>query len=358
MQKLSAFTYLANPSRVIFGSGSRHALGAELERLSVKRAMVVSTAEQHADARLATTSAAATIGTFFPGAVMHTPSERTTEAFAHLSQADCDGLVSYGGGSATGLGKALALRSGLPLLAIPTTYAGSEVTPILGETINNNKTTQRNAGVLPATVIYDVDLTLGLPIPLSLASGLNAIAHAVEALYAPDSNPVVALMAERGVRLLSDALPLIANAPNDIAGRSAAMEGAWLCGVCLGATRMGLHHRLCHILGGLFDLPHAQLHAIILPYVLAYNANSASPAMESLRAALGDDDPALKLYRLRETLQLPGALSSLGLPEAGLAVAAHEAATADNYANPRKMDAEAILAFLKRAYVGAPPVRS
>jgi alcohol dehydrogenase class IV len=180
-----------------------------------------------------------------------------------------------GGGSTTGLGKAIALATGLDQIVVPTTYAGSEMTPILGQTERGVKTTQRSPAILPEVVIYDVDLTLTLPPALTATSGLNAIAHAVEALYAQDRNPIVSLMAEEGIAALARSLPVLVDAASDLAARSDALYGAWLCGACLGAVGMALHHKLCHTLGGSFDLPHAETHAVVLPHAVAYNSAAA-----------------------------------------------------------------------------------
>ncbi len=197
-----------------------------------------------------------------------------------------------GGGSTTGLGKAIALRTDLPQIVLPTTYAGSEMTPILGETRDSAKTTLRDPKVLPEVVIYDVELTLGLPASVSAASGMNAIAHAVEALYARDRNPLISLAGEEGVAALARALPKILDAPRDHEARSEALYGAWLCGVCLGTVGMALHHKLCHALGGSFGLPHAETHAIVLPHAAAYNAPAAPAALACVARALGTDDAA------------------------------------------------------------------
>ena len=199
--------------------------------------------------------------------------------------ADC--AVAIGGGSTTGLGKAIALDSGLPILAIPTTYAGSEMTPIYGLTEGGVKKTGRDARVLPRTVIYDPELTLTLPLAMTVTSAMNAIAHAAEGLYAHDGNPIIALMAEEGIRACAAALPRLAADPRDLDARGDALYGAWLCGTVLGAVAMGLHHKLCHTLGGSFNLPHAEVHTVILPHALAYNAAQAPEAMARIARALG-----------------------------------------------------------------------
>jgi maleylacetate reductase len=269
--------------------------------------------------------------------------------------ADC--VISLGGGSITGLGKALALRTGVKQLCIPTTYAGSEMTPILGETKNGLKTTISDPAVLPETVIYDVGLTLAMPVGLAVSSGINAIAHAVEALYARDTNPVTSLMAEDGIRALARALPAIAASPADRAARSEALYGAWLCGVCLGTVGMALHHKLCHTLGGTFNLPHAETHTIVLPHALAYNAAAVPDAMYRIGRAIGTTDAAQGLYELAAQLNAKLALRDIGMPETGIDRAADLAVT-NAYWNPRPLDRNAVRDLIARAWAGEPPLRT
>ncbi|MGY4622887.1 maleylacetate reductase [Bradyrhizobium sp. USDA 4486] len=263
-------------------------------------------------------------------------------------------MVSLGGGSTTGLGKALALRTGVNQLCIPSTYAGSEMTPILGETEGGLKTTVRNNAVLPETVIYDVDLTMSLPVGVAATSGINAIAHAVEALYARDRDPVISLMAEDGIRALASALPAISKRPDDRAARTEALYGAWLCGMCLGTVGMALHHKLCYTLGGTFDLPHAETHTIVIPHALAYNAPAVPDATMRISRALDTDDAARGLYDLARRLGAKLALRNIGMPEAGIDEAA-DLAVSNAYWNPRAIERDGIRDLIARAWLGAPP---
>lgn len=271
-----------------------------------------------------------------------------------VSVSAADGVLALGGGSTIGLGKAIALRSDLPQIVIPTTYAGSEMTPILGGTKDGRKVTQRSPRILPETVIYDVDLTLTLPPALSATSGMNAIAHAVEALYAPGINPVVTMMAEDGIRKLATALPRIVADFRDTDARSDALYGAWLCGACLGAVGMGLHHKLCHVLGGAFGLDHAETHTVILPHAIAYNAESAPSAMMCAARALGEPDVAAALYGLADRLGARRSLRELGMSFGDIAHAA-ELTAASPYPNPRPLDEDAIRDLITRAWNGSPP---
>jgi len=348
------FLYTANPGRVLFGAGKRHDIAAEATRLGIERVLVLSTPQQEADARDIADRLGGMAAGLFPGAVMHTPVGVTEQALALASALDVDGIVSFGGGSTIGLGKAIALRTDLPQIAIPTTYAGSEMTPILGETADGRKVTQTTAKVLPEVVIYDVELTLGLPPGLSGTSGINAIAHAVEALYAQGRNPVISLMAAEGIRALAGALPGIMSDPRALDARSDAQYGAWLCGVCLGTVGMALHHKLCHTLGGTFDLPHAETHSVVLPHALAYNARTVPDAIATLARALGDENPARALFALAGTVGAPRSLQALGMPESGIAQAV-DIALANPYWNPRPLERDAIHALIARAWAGEPP---
>jgi len=364
----AGFTYTANPSRVVFGAGALREVGAEVERLGARRALVLSTPEQaDAAARVASLLGERAAGDFAK-AVMHVPIETAREARAEAARLGADCAVAIGGGSTTGLGKAIALESSLPIIAIPTTYAGSEVTSIWGITEGGVKKTGRDARVLPRTVIYDPELTLTLPLALTVTSALNAIAHAAEGLYAHDGNPVIALMAEEGIRASAAALPALQRDPRDLAARASALQGAWLCGIVLGSVAMGLHHKLCHTLGGTFNLPHAETHTVVLPHALAYNAAMAPEAMARIARALAaagalapDSTGASAAAEVPRALQAlaarhgaPTSLRALGMPESGVDRAT-ELAVTNQYPNPRPLERAALRALIQRAFDGSPP---
>jgi maleylacetate reductase len=351
---MQSFVYEALPTRVVFGAGTVAKLKEEVERLGITRALVLATPEQEGHAREIAASLGARAAGIFAGAAMHTPVEVTEKALAGVLEQRTDGLVAVGGGSTTGLGKALALRTDLPQIVIPTTYAGSEMTPILGETEGGVKRTQRSLKVLPEVVIYDVDLTLTLPPALSATSGMNAIAHAVEALYARDRNPIISLMAEEGIAALARSLPRIVINGRDGDARADALYGAWLCGICLGTVGMALHHKLCHTLGGSFDLPHAQTHTIVLPHAVAYNTPAAPEAMAKVARALGVADAARGLFALSGRLGAKRALKDFGMPEDGIDRAA-DLAVENPYWNPRPIERDAIRRLIARAWAGEPP---
>lgn len=352
---MERFIYQAQPNRVLFGAGTLKELNEEAARLGISRGLVVCTPQQIATAE----AVSASIGTRSAGicarAVMHTPRDITELALQDLLNASADGIISIGGGSTIGLGKALSIRTGLPHIAIPTTYAGSEMTPILGETENGVKTTRREPGILPATTIYDIDLTLDLPVSMSVTSGMNAMAHAVEALYVPDRNPVIAIMAEDAIRSIARAIPALKDYPADRQARQLALYGAWLAGTCLGSVSMSIHHKLCHVLGGSFDLPHAETHTVILPYATAFVTTGAPEAMAAIRRALGCEGSAARgIQALATQSGAPYRLDQIGMKREWLDRAS-ELATTNPYWAPRPLNRREVRILLEKAFNGERP---
>jgi len=348
------FVYEALPSRVVFGVGSLEKLPEEIDKLGGTRALVLCTAEQRAIGADIVMMLGARCAGVFDGAMMHVPVTVAEEAREKARRLHVDCCVAIGGGSTTGLAKAIALTSRLPILAIPTTYAGSEMTPIWGLTEGGVKKTGRDVRVLPKTVIYDPALTISLPLPLSITSGINAIAHCVEALYSRDANPIISLIAEEGIRALAGGLPEIVKQPGNMDARSRALYGAWLAGVSLGAVGMALHHKLCHTLGGTFSLPHAETHTVVLPHAVAYNAAAAPEAMKRIAHALGTASPAGGLYDLAVSLGAPVSLQALGMRREQLDQAA-DLAVQSPYYNPRPVTREGIRMLLENAFAGNRP---
>lgn len=351
------FIYTGHPQRVLFGAGSLRHLAREIDALGARRALVLSTPEQRSQAQRVVEMLGAQAAGIFDRAVMHVPIETAREAREVARKLDADCAVAIGGGSTTGLGKAIALDSGLPILAIPTTYAGSEMTPIYGLTEAGLKKTGKDPRVLPRTVIYDPELSRTLPLGLSVTSGINAIAHAAEGLYAQDSNPVMDLMAREGIAAIARALPLIRLQPDDIEARADALYGAWLCGSVLGGVGMALHHKLCHTLGGSFNLPHAEVHTVVLPHAIAFNADAAPRAMDRIAQSLGTQSAAAGLYALARDNGAPVALKDIGMRAEDLDRAA-DIAVSNPYWNPRPFgpaERDAIRALLQRAFDGDPP---
>jgi alcohol dehydrogenase class IV len=351
------FVVHALPTRVVFGAGTVARLAEELDALGVQRALVLATPQQQALAE----RIAAGLGNRCVGvharAAMHVPIENAREARDDAQRRGADGIVAAGGGSTTGLAKAIALESALPILAVPTTYAGSEMTPIYGLTEGGVKRTGRDPRVLPRTVIYDPELTLDLRLGMTVTSGLNAIAHAAEGLYARDRNPLMELAAEEGIRAVASALPALLEAPRSVPARADALYGAWLCGMVLGNVGMALHHKLCHTLGGGFDLPHADVHSVVLPQALQFNAQAAPEAMQRIARALGTDTAAGGVFDLARRLGAPLALKDIGMRREDLARAT-ALAVESPYWNPRPVDASArndIATLLERAFDGTRP---
>ncbi len=345
------FVYSGLPSRVIFGAGSVRQLAAEIERVGAKRVLLISTPGRAG--MVMAISKGLKVAGVFDKAVMHTPIQAVTEAreMARAVEADC--CVAVGGGSTIGFGKAIALTSGLPVVAVPTTYSGSEMTTIWGISEGGAKKTGRDPKVLPKTVVYDPELTLDLPAAVSAASGMNAIAHCAEALYAHDGNPIVSLMAEEGIRALASALPKIISNTKDLNARSDALYGAWLAGSTISTTSVALHHKLCHVLGG-FGLPHAETHSIVLPHALKYNRDAAPGAMGRISRAIQSENVVQGLWDLEKQLFLPMRLADIGMKEADLERAARIAVEAP-YPNPRKVEYDPVLELLRNAYEGRRP---
>ncbi|WP_354686566.1 maleylacetate reductase [Cupriavidus necator] len=356
------FIYQTHPQRVVFRAGGLASLGDEAAALGARKLLVLCTAPQRDLAERAAAVLGARCAGIFDGAVMHVPVEQARLARACAAELGADGVVAIGGGSTIGLGKAIALESDLPILAVPTTYAGSEMTPIYGLTDGGLKRTGRDARVLPRTVLYDPDLTLGLPVPVSVTSGINAIAHAAEGLYGADRTPVSDWMCREGIAALGRALPVIATLPGEPdsaavrTARGDALYGAWLCGAVLGSVSVGLHHKLCHTLGGSYNLPHAEVHTIVLPHALAYNAPAAPEAMAAIAAALGRAGASgpQAVFDLAASLGAPVALRELGMREQDLDRAC-ELALQAQYPNPRPLAAAGIRALLDDAFHGRRP---
>ena len=349
-----AFVHRAQAARVRFGVGALQQLAEEVDAVGLTRVMVIcGPSHQDLGRRVADLLGDRTVA-LLPEARMHVPVEVARRAGEMAASVDADGCVAVGGGSAIGLGKAVALERALPVAAVPTTYAGSEMTPVWGLTQDGAKRTGREPRVQPVAVVYDPSLTLSMPAELTATSGMNALAHAVEGLYAPDASPITSLMAEEGARAFAAALPALAADGTDLDARAEALYGAWLCGSVLGSTTMGLHHKLCHVLGGTLGLPHAATHTVVLPHVLAFNAAAAPEASAALARALVTDDPARALWDLAGSLGAPRSLRELGMAEGDIGRVV-DLAVASPYANPRQVDAGDVEALLRAAWAGLAP---
>ena len=352
------FTATTLPLRVRFGPGvARLALGEELDRLSSRRALVICGGAEASLARELVAPLGDRVAGLFGGAEPHVPVAVAAEARAVAAELEADALVAIGGGSTTGTAKAVALTTGLPVLAVPTTYAGSEVTPVWGLTEDGRKKTGTDQRVMPRTVLYDPELTLTLPVELSVASGLNALAHCVEAFWAPGANPVASVLAEAGIQALASGLVIVAADPGDLGGRSDLLEGAWLAGTAFAAAGSGLHHKLCHALGGQFDLPHAQTHAVVLPHVVSVMAPAVPGTGERILRALSvptGTSPAAAVWDLGERLGAPRSLAGLGFPAGGI-IPVVEQVLETVPQEPRRLTDADVRGVLEAACAGARP---
>jgi maleylacetate reductase len=330
----------ATPPRVVFGPGTSAGLSDEVARLGASRALIVTTPGRASLGDRFASAISDRCAGLLPEAVSQVPVELVRSGVQKASSSDADCLVAIGGGSAIGLAKAVALTSGLPIIAVPTTYAGSEMTPVWGETAGGSKSTGTDPNVLPRTVVYDPVLSQHLPMKVTAASVANAIAHCVEAVWTPKADPITETTAVEGARALAAGLRQVLAAPTDLDARSNLLYGACLGGSALATAGTDLHHKICHLLGGTYNLPHAETHAAVLPQVARIKAPAVPQAKARLEDALQTDDLATGLYDLFTEAGIPTNLKDLGLTQEQ----AHEAA--------RSFDADEILA---RAWAGTRP---
>lgn len=354
---MKSFTHLAMPGRVVHGAGRVAELADEVAALGAERVMFCCTKSRVP----AVKQLAATLGDRVAGIcdaakifVPLTAVEPGREMAADLG-ADC--LVSYGGGTAVGLAKAIALEQGQPIVSIVTTYSGSETTALQGIIGHDGvRVNYRDMRMLPRTLIYDPELMVDVPLDVSVASGFNSISHAVSSYLGKDANPVADMYSENGIRTMSAALVKLAENPRDIDARSDAMQGAWLCGMTIMSSGTTIHHKIAHVLGGGFDLPHGPTHAVVLPHSTSYNRDQAPDAMAGIGRAFGvaPEDAPNALFDLLGKSGAVESLRGLGLPESALDEAA-DRIMIDRYFNLRDYDRDAIRALLQDAWEGRPP---
>lgn len=353
---MKAFTYDTLPGRVVFEAGaSRNRLAEEIQSLGAKRVLLISTEHEQGLAKDLAASIGERLAGHFTEVRPHVPIEIARRARQAASEVGADCLLSIGGGSTTGTAKAIALETSTPIVAVPTTYAGSEMTPVWGLTEARRKTTGRDPRVQPKVVIYDPELTFSLPPSISGPSAMNALAHCVEAFYAPGANPITSLMAEEGIRALARGMQVVVKRPNDLAGRSETLYGAYLAGAAFAVAGSGLHHKICHVLGGTYNLPHAETHMMVLPHVIAYNEPAMPEIAEKVAHALGSDHAATGIYDLLERIGAPTALKDIGMKREDLGGAVTLCLEAAPPGNPRPVDEAGIRTILEEAYVGSRP---
>ena len=350
------FAYEALPGRVVFGPGAgREKLAGEVERLGIRRALLVATEHERDLAEDLAGPLGDRVAGIFTGVRPHVPVEVAEAAREAAREAGADCLLSIGGGSTTGTAKAVALENPLPIVAVPTTYAGSEMTPIWGMTKDRRKTTGKSLNVLPAVVVYDPELTFSLPPAITGPSAMNAMAHCVEAFYAPGANPITSLVAEEGIRALARGLPVAVEEPGDPGGRSETLYGAYLAGAAFAVTGAGIHHKICHVLGGALDLPHAETHTIVLPQAVAFNEPAMPEIAARIAGALGADGAATGLFAMIEKIGAKTALKDIAMREEQIDVVLPQILEAVPEDNPRPTDERGMRDILENAYAGRRP---
>jgi maleylacetate reductase len=353
---LMSFIYNSLPGRIIFGPGtSRNRLVEEMDRMGVSRILLIATEREKLLVDALCKPLGERVVGMFTAVKQHVPIEIAEEARALALRLKADCLLSIGGGTTIGVAKAVALTMSLPIVAVPTTYSGSEMTQIWGLTTGKRKTTGISRDVLPKVVIYDPELTFSLPRSITGPSAINAMAHSVEALYVPGANPVTSLMAEEGLRALAHGLPIAVERPEDLEGRSEVFYGAYLAGAALAAVGTGLHHKICHTLGGAYNLPHAETHTVILPHVVAFYEPAIPAIMQRIAHALGAQGAATGIYDLANGVGAPTALKNIGMKEENLNEAITLILAKSPNDNVRPVDETGIRTILEHAYVGQRP---
>lgn len=348
------FTHDTPAQRVLFGTGrAQEFLHAELRRLTASSVMVIAPDREVSRARRLLASHP--VAVWCTDVAQHVPTGSVANVGAQAETAQVDTIVTIGGGSAVGLAKAVALESHAVIIALPTTYAGSEATDVWGFTAGGAKTTGTDPRVLPVSVIYDAELSRDLPAELSFSSGLNGLAHCIDALWAPGANPINRLFAFEGVRAFTRALPAIHTDPTSTEGRERALYATYLAGRAFSSAGSGLHHKICHVLGGRFNLPHARTHTVVLPHVLAFNEPYGRDAVAGLADALGSPGSSalaalLDLYR---HLEAPTTLAGFGLTDADISQATADILPVVPESNPRPVDSAALRDLLRGALTGA-----
>lgn len=322
--------------------------------MSLNRALVLCTPAQHAEGQRVVDLLGDKAVGLYAKAAMHVPMERVEEALQLQAQLGADCSVAIGGGSTTGLGKALALKAGLKNIAIPTSYAGSEMTNVWGITQEGRKTTGRDNRVVPDLTIYDPTLTLTMPPAFAASSGLNAMAQAAVNIATDNASPMVEALALEAVRRLAHALPIVLDDAENLDARAEAQMGACMAGSALGTGTTGLHHRLCHTFGGSFGTPHAETHTVLLPYSIAYNSKAVAAGTAKLAQALGCSDAADGLQQLAKRLGAPSNLAQLNIKKDDLDEAAR-ITLANPLQNPEPVSVENVRHLLDCAYEGTPP---
>ena len=353
---MQAFTYLGYPCRVVFGPGKISSLRDEIDHFGTKRILFCCTPGREEPVVRLAEAIGDRSTKVCPIANPVVSEELVTEGRSQAKEFDADCLVTYGGGSALGLAKSIALEFDIPIIAIVTTYSGSETTEFQGMFEDGKRVLKRSHRMQPRTIIYDPELSVDLPIEVSVPSAINSMAQAVGSFTGENPNPVTSLFAEEGLRSMRDALPRIADNPRDMDARGDALYGAWLCGSTVNSSGTVFHHKVCHVLGGYFKLSHAKTHTIILPHSTGYNREYLPDAMIRIARAFGDEegDAAGAIFDLLLEIEAPSALKDIGMSENDLDKAA-KLITTDPYFSPRPVEYAPVRALLDDAWHGRRP---
>lgn len=341
-----AFVHVGLPSRIVLGAGTLDQVADEVDLLGIDNVLLIATKSAREWADLVERSLADRFAGRIDEVRQHVPKEKADAARAKASEVDATGIVAIGGGSAIGLAKAIALTAGLPIIAVPTTYSGSEMTSVWGQTEGGNKTTGTDLKVLPKAVIYDPVLSRELPLKITAASVANALAHCVEATWTSKADPITDVIAVEGARALREGLLQVLENRTDLGARSNLLYGASLAGSALASAGTGIHHKLCHLLGGSYNLPHAETHAAVLPQVTRFKATAVPRAKARLEEALETENLAAGLFELFSRAGVPTSLRELGL------TAAQAEEAADRFQSSTSLDVKDIL---HRAWAGERP---
>ena len=348
------FTYQLPLQRIIFGVDTFASLDGEAERLGINNGLVVSSPGRLGLAERAAELLGGRCVGVADVATADIPDTAFEAAKIAVEDSAADGLIVVGGGSAIGLGKALAFNLSLPFIAVVTTYSGSEISPSWKIGSGAARRGGRDVTALPATVLYDPALTVDLPVAFSAASGMNAMAHAVESLYGAAANPVTNLLSGEAIRVLGFSLPRVHENPKDLDARSDALYGAWLAAAFRGGQ--AISHRIAQTVRVMFNFSHAECHGAVLPFAVGYNRRAAPEAMETICQALACDAAATGLYDLNVNLGLKSGFRELGMEPSDLDKAA-EAVMAGKFFNPRNPSETDVRALIEKIFHGQRPAR-
>jgi len=353
---MKSFIHNSLPARVIFGNGSIQLLGDEITKLGAKSPLFCCTPGRENESKFLIESLNLVNAKLCPIAEQYIPLPMVKEGrrLAKKHRADC--AVSYGGGTAVGLAKAIALEQEIPVISVVTTFSGSETTDLQAILTDGLRVGYKSEWILPKIIIYDPEAAMGVPVEILIPSGVNAIAHGVESCYSQGATPVNNLIAGEGISAMASALKRISSGEDNSNARGDGLYGAWLCGTSLGSAGVALHHKFAHVLGSTFALEHSMVHTAALPYSVAYTAPGAPEAMKHISAALGSNGTpaATALYELNKEIGAPTSLKEIGMPLEGIEKAARMIAE-NPYPNPVPVKYDLIFSMIEDAWHGRPP---